>query len=86
MVRELSINTSEKFIEFRSIQYALFLTIFIEIIGSLFFFITALHIEKDKSVVDLTIAGESSHNSIQKTDTQSNTIQITDESCNKKQT
>ncbi|KAF7987365.1 hypothetical protein HCN44_003127 [Aphidius gifuensis] len=56
MVRELSINTNDKFIEFRSIQYALFLTIFIEIIGSLFFFITALHIEKDKSVVDLTIA------------------------------
>ncbi|XP_043282157.1 protein spinster isoform X2 [Venturia canescens] len=45
-------------IEFRSLQYALFLTIFVEVIGSLFFFLTALHIQKDKALVDLTIADE----------------------------
>lgn len=55
-------NPSEVSNEFYSLQYSLFLTIFIEVIGSLFFFLTALHIEKDKSVVDLTIAGESNNN------------------------
>lgn len=43
--------------DFRSLQYALFLTIFVEIIGSAFFFITAMYIEKDKELADLTIAG-----------------------------
>ncbi|XP_033208580.1 protein spinster [Belonocnema kinseyi] len=52
-------------IEFRSLQYALFITIFVEVIGSLFFFFTALHIQKDKAVVDFTIADkylETKHN------------------------
>ncbi|KAL7294316.1 hypothetical protein TKK_0012327 [Trichogramma kaykai] len=40
---------------FRSLQYALFLTIFIEVLGSLFFFLTALYIKKDKDRVDLII-------------------------------
>lgn len=46
-------------IEFRSLQYAMFLTMFVEIIGSLFFFLTALYIQKDKAMVDLVIAGVS---------------------------
>ncbi|XP_014204666.1 protein spinster isoform X2 [Copidosoma floridanum] len=44
-------------VAFRSLQYALFLTIFVEILGSFFFFLTALYIEKDKALVDHTIAG-----------------------------
>ncbi|XP_078051315.1 lysolipid transporter protein spinster [Augochlora pura] len=47
-----SINT---LVEFRSLQYALFMTMFVEVIGSLFFFMTALHIQKDKAIVDLTV-------------------------------
>ncbi|KAJ8681342.1 hypothetical protein QAD02_017129 [Eretmocerus hayati] len=50
------LSDDDPIVEFRSLQYALFLTIFIEILGSLFFFLTALYIEKDKTVVDLTIA------------------------------
>ncbi|XP_003704043.1 lysolipid transporter protein spinster isoform X1 [Megachile rotundata] len=49
----------DQLIEFRSLQYALFLTMFVEVIGSLFFFLTALYIQKDKALVDLTIAGGS---------------------------
>ncbi|KOC63820.1 Protein spinster [Habropoda laboriosa] len=49
---------SDTFLEFRSLQYALFLTMFVEVIGSLFFFLTALYIEKDKALVDLMIAGK----------------------------
>ncbi|XP_076232226.1 lysolipid transporter protein spinster isoform X2 [Calliopsis andreniformis] len=43
-------------VEFRGLQYAMFLTMFVEVIGSLFFFITALYIQKDKALVDLAIA------------------------------
>ncbi|XP_076298182.1 lysolipid transporter protein spinster isoform X1 [Lasioglossum baleicum] len=50
-------------VEFRSLQYAMFMTMFVEVIGALFFFMTALHIQKDKAVVDLMIAGESSSDS-----------------------
>lgn len=45
-------------VDFRSLQYAIFLTMFVEIIGALFFFLTALHIQKDKALVDLAIAGK----------------------------
>lgn len=57
-VSDFSVNNSD-LIEYRSLQYSLFLTIFVEVIGSLFFFLTALYIQKDKAVVDLTIADES---------------------------
>ncbi|KAK0097063.1 hypothetical protein PV326_003402 [Microctonus aethiopoides] len=43
-------------VEFRCLQYSLFVTIFIEVLGGLFFFLTALYIEKDKAMVELTIA------------------------------
>ncbi|XP_066585023.1 protein spinster isoform X2 [Prorops nasuta] len=46
----------EPIVEFKSLQYALFLTIFVEVLGALFFFLTALHIEKDKALVDLALA------------------------------
>lgn len=50
--------SNDALIKFRSLQYALFTTIFIEILGSLLFFLTALYIENDKARVDLAIAGE----------------------------
>ncbi|KAI4498585.1 hypothetical protein M0802_006291 [Mischocyttarus mexicanus] len=40
-------------VEFRSLQYALFLTIFVQVFGALFFFFVALYIEKDKALVEL---------------------------------
>jgi len=45
-------------VEFRSLQYAMFLTMFVEVFGALFFFLTALHIQKDKALVELAIAGK----------------------------
>ncbi|XP_051172833.1 protein spinster isoform X2 [Leptopilina boulardi] len=57
-VSNLSVNNND-LIEYRSLQYSLFITVFIEVIGSLFFFITALYIQKDKALVDLTVADES---------------------------
>ncbi|XP_076755283.1 lysolipid transporter protein spinster isoform X3 [Xylocopa sonorina] len=42
-------------LEFRSLQYAMFLAMFVEVIGSLFFFLTALYIQMDKTLVDLVI-------------------------------
>ncbi|KAH0561730.1 protein spinster isoform X3 [Cotesia glomerata] len=42
--------------EFRCLQYSLFLTIFFEVLGGFFFLLTAIFIEKDKAVVDLTMA------------------------------
>ncbi|XP_014606057.1 PREDICTED: protein spinster isoform X2 [Polistes canadensis] len=40
-------------VEFRSLQYALFITIFVQVLGALFFFFTALYIEKDRALVEL---------------------------------
>ncbi|XP_043489593.1 protein spinster isoform X1 [Polistes fuscatus] len=40
-------------VEFRSLQYALFVTIFVQVLGALFFFFTALYIEKDRALVEL---------------------------------
>lgn len=51
-------NNQNTIVEFRSLQYAMFLTMFVEVIGALFFFLTALHIQKDKALVDLAIAGK----------------------------
>ncbi|XP_018350287.1 PREDICTED: protein spinster isoform X4 [Trachymyrmex septentrionalis] len=51
-------------VEFHSLQYAMFLTMFVEVFGALFFFLTSLHIQQDKALVDLAIAGESLSDSV----------------------
>jgi len=51
-------DNQNKTVEFYSLQYAMFLTMFVEVLGALFFFLTALHIQKDKALVDLAIAGK----------------------------
>ncbi|CAK9812213.1 Protein spinster [Anthophora quadrimaculata] len=56
-INQMSHEINDTFIEFRCLQYAMFLTMFVEVIGSLFFFFTALYIQKDKALVDLMIAG-----------------------------
>lgn len=43
-------------VEFHSLQYALFITCFVEIIGAIFFLATAVYIVRDKSKVDRAIA------------------------------
>jgi len=36
----------------------MFLAMFVEVLGALFFFLTTLHIQKDKALVDLAIVGK----------------------------
>ncbi|XP_043577667.1 protein spinster isoform X1 [Bombus pyrosoma] len=55
-VKDITDQADNALLEFRSLQYALFLTMFVAVIGSLFFFLTALYIQKDKALVDLMIA------------------------------
>ncbi|XP_049873486.1 protein spinster isoform X3 [Pectinophora gossypiella] len=43
-------------VQFHSLQYALFVTCFIEVIGAIFFFLTAFYIVRDKMKVDRAIA------------------------------
>lgn len=42
---------------FKSLQYALFTTCFVEVIGGFFFLITALYVLRDKMLVDQAITG-----------------------------
>ncbi|CAL7947514.1 unnamed protein product [Xylocopa violacea] len=55
---QIKSETDNTLVEFRSLQYAMFLAMFVEVIGSLFFFLTALYIEMDKTLVDLVITGK----------------------------
>ncbi|KAL4713991.1 hypothetical protein ACJJTC_005622 [Scirpophaga incertulas] len=43
-------------IQFRALQYALFMTCFVELLGGVFFLITAFYIVRDKTKVDKAIA------------------------------
>ncbi|XP_014478043.1 PREDICTED: protein spinster isoform X1 [Dinoponera quadriceps] len=63
-IRGLLVFDQDINVEFRSLQYAMFLTMFVEVIGALFFFLTALHIQQDKALVDLAIAGGGMSDSI----------------------
>lgn len=46
-------------VEFHSLQYALFSTNFVEVIGGLFFVLTALYIVADKREADRAATGKS---------------------------
>lgn len=52
-------ETPSKAVKFRALQYALFVTCFVEVVGGIFFLITAMYIVKDKLRVDRAIAGKS---------------------------
>lgn len=43
-------------VKFKSLQYALFVTCFVEVIGGIFFLLTAIYIVRDKLKVDRAIA------------------------------
>ncbi|KAG7188248.1 hypothetical protein KM043_016110 [Ampulex compressa] len=51
-------------VEYRSLQYAMFLTMFVELLGAFFFLINSLYIRKDKAVVELALTGGSIADSI----------------------
>lgn len=50
-------ETPSQSVEFRALQYALFVTCFVEVIGGGFFLMTTKYIIKDKQKVDRAIAG-----------------------------
>lgn len=45
-------------LQFRSLQYGLFLTTFVEVIGGIFFLLTSIYIVRDKDKVEKFISGE----------------------------
>ncbi|KAK9739316.1 Major Facilitator Superfamily [Popillia japonica] len=62
-----SVSQENALIEFRALQYALFTTCFVEILGGLFFLINALYIVKDRLKVERAVKTEVVfvHNSLQ---------------------
>lgn len=52
-----STTYDKELVDFKSLQYALFITCFVEILGGLFFLITAFYIIQDKRKVDQTVQG-----------------------------
>lgn len=51
-----------KEIQFRGLQYALFSTAFVEVIGGVFFLVTAMYILRDKAKAEKAVAGKSKTN------------------------
>lgn len=45
-------------VQFKSLQYSLFSSSFVEVLGGVFFLITAAYILRDKSNVDRAVAGK----------------------------
>lgn len=45
-------------VKFSALQYALFTTSFVEVLGGVFFLFTAAYILRDRSNVDRAVAGE----------------------------
>lgn len=45
-------------VQFRALQYSLFTTSFVEVLGGVFFLITVFYILHDRSNVDRAVAGE----------------------------
>ena len=52
-----AINLATADVDFRALQYSLFITVFVEVLGAFFFFATAWYIVEDKAKVDRAIAG-----------------------------
>lgn len=46
------------FTQFTALQYSLFSTSFVEVLGGIFFLLTAIYILKDRATVDRAVAGE----------------------------
>ena len=44
-------------VEFRSLQYSLFITCFVEVLGGVFFLLTALYIVHDKAEAEREVSG-----------------------------
>ncbi|XP_050074167.1 protein spinster isoform X2 [Anopheles maculipalpis] len=56
------IDDDPPLIKFRALQYALFSTCFVEILGGVFFLITSIYIDRDRARVQAVILGDESNN------------------------
>lgn len=45
-------------VQFKALQYSLFSTSFVEVLGGVFFLVTAIYILRDRANVDRAVAGE----------------------------
>lgn len=50
-------DKNKDIINFHSLQYALFITSFVEVLGAIFFFFAANHIVKDKELAETETPG-----------------------------
>lgn len=50
-------DKNKDIISFHSLQYALFITSFVEVLGAMFFFFAAKHIVKDKELAETETPG-----------------------------
>lgn len=53
-----ALSQDSNFVQFRALQYSLFSTSFVEVLGGVFFLVTAVYILRDRATVDRAVAGE----------------------------
>lgn len=53
-----AITADSTLVQFKALQYSLFSTSFVEVLGGVFFLVTAVYILKDRANVDRAVAGE----------------------------
>lgn len=57
-VATAALSQDSNFVQFRALQYSLFSTSFVEVLGGVFFLVTAIYILRDRATVDRAVAGE----------------------------
>lgn len=55
---EFSVSAENDRLQFRSLQYGLFLTTIVEVIGGVFFLLTSIYIVRDKDKVEKFVSGK----------------------------
>lgn len=53
-----AITADSTLVQFKALQYSLFSTSFVEVLGGVFFLATAIYILRDRANVDRAVAGE----------------------------
>lgn len=61
---QINDDKNKDIISFHSLQYALFITCFVEILGAIFFYFAAYHIVKDKELAETETPGWPSYTPI----------------------
>lgn len=53
-----AVTPDSTFVQFKALQYSLFSTSFVEVLGGVFFLLTAIYILRDRANVERAVAGE----------------------------